>query len=170
MNSRSTRSRSTCRTTSSAEPKASSPRPVIANRDLYEFAPVAYLTLDRNHVVREANLTAATMFGYARGHLIGVDATALVVPRERVAFHLNLERAFSSTVKETCEVAFSRADRSVFFGRAEIVSVAAADPARGGLWVTIGDLTERKHAEEDFQRAKQAAEAANVARAASWPI
>jgi PAS domain-containing protein len=38
--------------------------------ELYDFAPNGYLTLDQNGVIRECNLTSATMFGHSKPRLI----------------------------------------------------------------------------------------------------
>ena len=51
--------------------------------DLYDFAPVVYVTLDPMGKILEANLTAAAMFGIERGNLIGKFVTTLVAPPDR---------------------------------------------------------------------------------------
>jgi PAS domain S-box-containing protein len=46
--------------------------------DLYDFAPVAYCTIDDRGLVEELNLTAATLFGRERPKAIGRSLTSLV--------------------------------------------------------------------------------------------
>ncbi len=42
--------------------------------DLYDFAPVGYLTLDERGLVMEANLTLAKQLGIERTHLITIES------------------------------------------------------------------------------------------------
>src|SRR3954470_11677749 len=46
--------------------------------DLYETAPVAYLTLDRHGMIRDINLTGARMLGNERPNILGTPFLRLV--------------------------------------------------------------------------------------------
>ena len=49
--------------------------------DLYDYAPVAYLTIDGKGIIQEANLTASALFEVPRHELIGAPFN-LYVDRE----------------------------------------------------------------------------------------
>ena len=51
--------------------------------DLFEFAPVGYLTLDANGFISEINLTGATLLGVERKQLLQRRFTALVVAADQ---------------------------------------------------------------------------------------
>src|SRR5262245_43682914 len=51
--------------------------------DLYDFAPFAYLTLDENGLVVEANLTATLLLGTERANIIGKPLMAFVADESR---------------------------------------------------------------------------------------
>jgi len=57
-------------------------------RDLYDLAPVGYLTLDRHETIIQANLTVATMLGVTRDQLVGERFCRFVVGESQDAFYL----------------------------------------------------------------------------------
>ena len=80
--------------------------------DLYDFAPVAYLTLDPAGRIKEANLTAARLLGIPRLRLCGAALVQFVAPADagRLAEHLRL--CFEHRVPAVTEISVS-AGRSV---------------------------------------------------------
>jgi PAS domain S-box-containing protein len=61
--------------------------------ELYDFAPVAYLTIDRQGVIREANLTAAALLAAERSKLMGRRILGFIDPAFRQAWSQQI-RAF----------------------------------------------------------------------------
>ena len=55
--------------------------------DLYDLAPVGYCTLSEQGQIREANLTAASLLGLARGDLTGQPMSRFIVKEYRHVFH-----------------------------------------------------------------------------------
>jgi PAS domain S-box-containing protein len=54
--------------------------------DLYDFAPVGYLTLDKAGKILEANLTGADMLGQERSKLLGLYFPHFLVDADRRVF------------------------------------------------------------------------------------
>jgi PAS domain S-box-containing protein len=64
----------------------------ILNRQvqLYDYAPVGCVTVDRSTVLRELNLTAANMLGSERDHLLGRTLDSLLAPHSLRRLHAML--------------------------------------------------------------------------------
>ena len=73
--------------------------------ELYDFAPVGYLTLGRDGAIRQVNLTGARLLGVDRARLPGRRFGVFVGAPDRAGFKAFLEKVFASQAKEECEVA-----------------------------------------------------------------
>jgi diguanylate cyclase (GGDEF)-like protein/PAS domain S-box-containing protein len=58
--------------------------------DLYDFAPVAYMTLDERGCILEANLTAARLLGTERSHLVRQTLAPFIRPEDKQKFRAYL--------------------------------------------------------------------------------
>ena len=67
--------------------------------DLYDFAPVGYLTLGRDGAIGQVNLTAARLLGVERARLVGRRFGLFVGESDRAVFHAFLEKVFASQAK-----------------------------------------------------------------------
>src|SRR5262249_40083353 len=90
---------------SSVDGNRSVPRPALSNEELefaiqryvelFDFAPVAYMTFDRTGRIEEANLAATTLLGRTRKNLVGSPASLFVWPEDLSLFLGHLLRCRS---------------------------------------------------------------------------
>ena len=72
-------------------------------KELYEFAPVGYVTLDQFGLILEANLTAADLLNVTRAALIGKYLQSFMDRESADALHLFLRKPLMPGVKEIVE-------------------------------------------------------------------
>lgn len=120
--------------------------------DLFDFAPVGYLTLDRNGLILRANLTASGQLGLPRESLTRKRLSAFVEPSQASSLALFLRRVFEAPVKRTAELRLRGAEGQVF--HAQIEALAAADEygALTACRVAIIDITAQREAQEEVLR------------------
>ena len=112
--------------------------------DLYDFAPLGYFTLDKDGVIRAANLTGATLLGIERARLIGRRFDSFLSPEVRPSFIPFLGKVVARPTKETCEVSLQRKENTPLFVQIEAVAEASGQECR----IALIEITERKRAEE----------------------
>ena len=114
--------------------------------DLYDLAPVGYLTISEQGLILEANLTAAKMLGVARGALVKQRLTSFILPEDEDIYYRHLRRLFATGAPQVDDL---RMAKSGGFFWARVQTVAAEDAGRARVCRTvISDITESKRAEE----------------------
>src|SRR5437870_1813136 len=122
--------------------------------DLYDFAPIAYVSFGRAGRIEEANLTATELLGEPRDRLIGRPFAFYVTDLDLFMQHLLSCRTSQRQVKTELELKPRKGERIP----ALLCSRPITSTTRNGalLYQTaIMDLSERKRAEEALQESSQ---------------
>ncbi len=71
-------------------------------RDLYEFAPVGYLTINKTGLIESINLAGASLLKMDRKKLLQRRFALLVAPQERGMWQHNFQRALQCECQQDC--------------------------------------------------------------------
>jgi PAS domain S-box-containing protein len=118
--------------------------------DLYDFAPVGYISLDEHGRILEINLTAAAMLGQERARLEGELFGNWLAGNDSLAFRKHLDDALHAHGKALLETRLRGRDGQVIDVHLE--SVAAVKPNGKGIVcrTALLDISERKRVETAF--------------------
>jgi len=83
-------------------------------KELYDFAPVGYITLDQFGLIVEANLTAAALLNVTRAALTGKHIQSFMDRGSADAFHLFLRKPLPPGMKEILECRIIPAEGTPF--------------------------------------------------------
>ncbi len=114
--------------------------------DLFEFAPVGYLTLSGRKTVQRANATACAMLGFKRREIEGHALIGFVAINDRDTFHISL-RNVSLREPQKVEVGFRRSDGTIIQAQLHIARIGDGLEENEELRITLTDVTERSRLE-----------------------
>ena len=115
--------------------------------DLYDFAPSGYYLLTNNSEIIEVNINGARMLGKDRSRLKSSLFGFFVSDKTKPIFWAFLDKAFKSTVNETCEVLLLAGGNQPI--NVHLTGLIAENKTT--CLVTAVDITERKLAEETLR-------------------
>lgn len=120
--------------------------------DLYDFAPVGYVTVDDKGFIQGANLTAARLLGSNREIMIEKPFSCYLSKDDEDAFHLYIKGLIESGRRQTCELQLPKEDSASI--HVLLDGLVVHDGQGGCKQCRIGliDITERKHAEQKLKR------------------
>ena len=123
--------------------------------DLYDFAPITYLTLDKDGLIREVNLTGAGLLGVERRRLINKPFSVFVIKDDRDTLREHLRETLRMESRQVSEVRIKRKDGSVVVAQLQSVAAEGNDGDSPSCRTAAIDITERKRMEEEIRHQAQ---------------
>ncbi|MHB8109942.1 MAG: hybrid sensor histidine kinase/response regulator [Syntrophorhabdaceae bacterium] len=123
--------------------------------DLYDNAPVAYLGLNTESVIQQANRRASTLLGVPVQKIIGTSFQHYVHPEHTGKYSRYLSRVARGSKKTSCEVRLKKQGGSFFWGRLESVPVESMESEEVSVRSAVIDITERKEMVEALRQSEE---------------
>lgn len=111
--------------------------------DLYQNAPVGYLTLDKEGNIVDSNQTAAVLFGAQRNAMINQSIETLIDPKDKDKYAA-CRKSLDHDNVHVCEMVLRKTDTSTFTARIEAKNVTDTEENQHQTRVIITDITAQK--------------------------
>lgn len=116
--------------------------------DLYDFAPVGYLSINETGTILEANLAGALLLGMERSLLVNRRFREFVAPNAQAKSELSLKRVFSSGEKQVWTTSLVKTNGMVFPVGIQAVAATSRRDSKEWTRLAIFDLTRARQIEE----------------------
>jgi PAS domain S-box-containing protein len=116
--------------------------------DLYDLAPVGYVTISEQGLLLEANLTAAMLLGVSRGALVRQPFSRFILKEDHDIYYLHRKQLFEIGTAQSCELRMLNNEGNHFWARLDVtVSQNSESGASPECRVVLNDINGRKQAE-----------------------
>jgi PAS domain S-box-containing protein len=123
--------------------------------DLYDFAPVGYVTIDDKGIVLEANLTVSRLTGFDRGFLLNKPFHLFIVKEDKDAFLVYFKRLTASEASMTLEAGLVKKDKTFIHAQFECISFKEKVKSSQQYLLAILDVTKRRDAEKALEESEK---------------
>ncbi len=125
--------------------------------ELYDLAPLGYITLTPDLVIKEANLAASILLNAERDVLINRNLSGFITPRSQELFYLHFRRVAEEDGKQQHTFTVQGKDDSYL--QVQFESNLVEDRSEKGFRSILTDVTDLKRAEKELQETKARLEA-----------
>ena len=135
--------------------------------DLYDLAPIGYLTLSENGLIQQANLTVASLLGMTRSALIKQPISKLILKEDQDVYYLNHKKLIESGEPQSFDLRIVKNDLTPFWANL-VVTLANFNISDNNnvleIRVVLSDISVRKQTEQALHAAGLIADKANLAK------
>jgi PAS domain S-box-containing protein len=117
--------------------------------ELYDLAPIGYLTFNKQRVIQECNLSAAAMIGVSRHVLIKAPVSNILLKNDQNIFYEKLEACIEKNFQQHFEIRLIQNNGAVFWALLQIIAMEA-----GEYWLTMTDISNNKRIEAELQESE----------------
>ncbi len=118
--------------------------------NLYEFAPVAYFSLDENEIIKNVNLAGTVLLGIDKTEQINGAFIKFMNSASRRTFYKHLEKVKNTGTGQSCELVLNKKDGTPVYVNLETVLIQNNEEKE--FRITVNDITKRVNAEEALKK------------------
>ena len=122
--------------------------------DLYDLAPVGYITVSEQGLVLEANLTATTLLSASSGNLMNQLLTRFILKEDQDIYYLHRKKLLDTGKPQMCELRMVKKNGTVFWAHLS-GAAARAEDGTTACRVVMSDITESKDMDAKLRREEQ---------------
>lgn len=115
--------------------------------DLYDYAPLAYITISSEGLIIEANLKAGDMLGLPRGELFHRLCSDFIAPASKDEYHKCRQKLLETRQPQSLELMLQRHDGSSFHTRMDTVMHSEDLQSPGQIRAIVHDISAQKEVE-----------------------
>ena len=119
--------------------------------DLYDLAPVGYVSINENGIILESNLTGAFMLSQERSYLVGQPFTRLIFREDQNIYYGCHKQLVETRENQICRIRMVKKDGNPLWVRINISIAQGIDGSTRFLAVII-DISERKQVDEKLSQ------------------
>ncbi len=120
-------------------------------QNLYDFAPLGYVSLDSSGTMRRANLTFSRMIGEERAQLLGRPLSLFLAEEDRRSFRTRLQNTFLGQRLETEALLLRGRNGGSFHAAFSGAPVWEEDGSIRECQLTVADISVRKSMEQELR-------------------
>ena len=120
--------------------------------ELFDFAPVGYLTLDENGIILEINLTGTSLLRAKRQHIVQRRLSEFIDPADRDAFFGHLLAVKQTEDPQVVELRLRTPGEAPFWARLECSPGLDVSSGQACVRCVFGDISESRRLEEERRK------------------
>jgi PAS domain S-box-containing protein len=132
-------------------------------KDLFDFAPVGYMTVSDKGLIVEANCTAATLLSVVTKTLVGQSLSRFILYEDQDIYYHHRAAIFESAEPQTCKLRLLRTNLPPFWARLTTTPARDAEQDPAMCRIMFSDINdgvrlaeERKQLEAKYQQLQKA--------------
>ncbi|MDY7035891.1 MAG: histidine kinase, partial [Thermodesulfobacteriota bacterium] len=116
--------------------------------DLYDLAPIGYLTLDESNLIYRVNIAGTELLGLERRFLLGKRFSKFISPDWVDRYYAHRRQCLDSRVRQTCEVQLKSDVENLRYVQLESVAAPDSEGNFNQIRMAMIDITDRKKSDE----------------------
>lgn len=119
--------------------------------ELYDFAPVGYITLNDTELITRVNLTGAEMLGKPRKYLINKAFVRFIAPSYKKTFYGHIQEVKKTNIKQQCQVELISLEKIFLFVKLDTIASLDEEGNLKGFKIILTDISEIKKIESELE-------------------